>query len=252
MSLNERLNERVKYAAMKARHKSILLPWYKKWWGVIILIILGFIFLCLLTASLYIIGKTQEILSGRDQALTLSQQENYLKTINGDGSNYSLGSLSPQATIIEFGDFACPFSKESAPIIKKLTEANQAKLKIVWRDYLRNSDSIDLALAARCAGEQGNFWQMHDVLFDNQDNLTTADADRPNKLIALAATLGLDTTKFSSCLTDRKYLSQIQKDYQDGNSLQIVGTPSWFVGGYSFHGALSEQKFRELIGGLIK
>lgn len=237
---------------MKARHKNILLPWYKKWWGVIILVFLAFFFVFLLATSLYVINKTWEILNGKNQALTEQELKNYLAMINGDGSNYSLGSPSPQATIIEFGDFACPYSKESASVIKKLTEENKDKLKIVWRDYLRNSDSIDLALTARCAGEQEKFWQMHDALFDNQDNLTTADAQRPGKLVALAAALQLDTTKFTACLTDRKYLSQIQKDYQDGNSLKIVGTPSWFVGGYSFYGSLSEQKFRELIGGITK
>jgi len=252
MNLNERLNERLKYAAMKARHKNILLPWYKRWWGVIILAVAALFLILLIAASLYVISRTKEILNGQNVELTEQQQQEYFQMINGDSDNYALGSLSPQATIIEFGDFACPYSKESAPIIKRLTEEHRDKLKIVWRDYLRNSDSIDLALAGRCAGEQGKFWPMHDLLFDNQDNLTTADAQRPGKLVALAAALQLDTTKFTSCLTERKYLPQIQKDYQDGNSLEIVGTPSWFVGGYAFHGALSEQKFRELIGGIIK
>ena len=252
MSLNERLNERVKYAAMKARHKNILQPWYRRWWGIIILVISALILIFLLAASIYIINKTQEILGGKNLAMTEQQKAEYLKLINGDGTNYSLGSLSPQTTIIEFGDFACPYSKESAPIIKKLAQEYKDKLKIVWRDYLRNTDSIDLALAARCAGEQGEFWQMHDALFENQDSLTTADSNRPNKLITLAGTLGLDTNKFMTCLSNQKYLDQIKADYQDGNSLQIVGTPSWFVDGYAFHGALSEQQFRELINGLIK
>lgn len=246
------LDERLKYAAMKARHKNIIGPWYKKWWGVIILIIIALILILLLISSLYVVNKVQEILASQTQTLTAQERQTYLKAISGDGTNYSLGANKPQATIIEFGDFACPYSRESAPIIKKLTEEYQDKIKIIWRDYLRNEDSIDLALSARCAGEQGKFWEMHDALFANQDNYITADSDRPNRLAALAKNLKLDVKKFTDCLSAKTYLDQIKKDYADGNKLEIIGTPSWFVNNYPFSGALSEQKFRDLINGLIK
>ncbi len=252
MNPDARLTERLKYAAMKARHKNILQPWYKRWWGIIILIILSLILILFIYSSLYVISKTQEIISGKNQAMTEAERQAYLGSVYGDGTNYYLGSRTPQATIVEFGDFACPYSRESAPIIKKLAEEYQGKLKVVWRDYLRNSDSIDLAMAARCAGEQGKFWEMHDLLFANQDNLTTNDSSRPGKLTALAGSLQLDTAKFDSCLSSQKYLEEIKKDYNDGNALQIIGTPSWFVNNYPMSGALSEQKFRELIMGIIK
>lgn len=246
------LDERLKYAAMKARHKNILKPWYKKWWGISIIIVLILTFVLLSLCSLYVINQVRRIVSGQTETMTEQERQNYLKAISGDGTNYYLGSTSPQAVMIEFGDFACPYCKESSPIISKLAVEYKDKIKVVWRDYLRNSDSIDLAMTGRCAGEQGKFWEMHDLLFQNQDSLTTADNSRQSKLIALAGALKLDTEKFTDCLTNKKYLTQIKKDYEDGNKLEIVGTPTWFVNNYQFSGALSEQKFRELITGIVK
>lgn len=252
MGLEQQLKERLEYAAMKARHQDVLRPWYKKWWGIIILILSTLILGLLIFSSIYIINKTRQIMAGEDIGTSQEELQNYKNHIDGDGSNYFIGSRTPQATIIEFGDFACPYSKESAPVIKKLAEEYSDKVKVVWRDYLRNSDSIDLAMTARCAGEQGKFWEMHDELFNHQDSLTTNDADRADKLVDLAEYINLDIDKFKICLSNQTYLEQIKKDYEDGNTLEIVGTPSWFVNYYEFHGTVSEQKFRELINGIIK
>jgi len=247
------LDERLKYAAMKARHKNIIGPWYKKWWGVILLIVFGLIFILLIFFSLYIVNKTKEILNENTQAMTQEQIQTYWKEINGDGSNYFLGTSTPQVTIVEFGDFACPFCKEAYPIINTLSEEYKDKIKIVWRDYLRNEDSIDLAVAARCAGEQGKFWEMHDGLFANQDNFASSTDVRKGELVALAQNIGLNSDSFTTCLKDRKYLDQIKADYGDGNKLEILGTPTWFVNGANVpNGGLTLEKFQELINGLIR
>ncbi|NCO00196.1 thioredoxin domain-containing protein [Candidatus Falkowbacteria bacterium] len=245
------LNERLKYAEMKARHQDALRPWYKKPWGIIVIILTIIIFLILTFSSIYVFNRIQQILAGETATMTTEQLKQYIQTINGDGTNYSLGTSTPQATIVEFGDFACPYCQESYQVVNQMESLYKDKIKIVWRDYLRNEDSIDLAMTARCAGEQGKFWEMHDLLFANQENLTTADSERINRLSALAQILELNMTKFNSCLSERKYLNQIKKDYDDGNTLEIIGTPTWFVNNYSFSGSLTEAKFQELISGLI-
>jgi protein-disulfide isomerase len=246
------LDERIKYAEMKARHGKMLLPWYKKGWGIGLLSLAGLFLIILIIAAADVINQTQLILTGKTTIITAAQSQAYLQEINGDGTNYFMGTTTPQVTLVEFGDFACPYCLKSYTVINQLAKEYPDKLKIVWRDYLRNKDSIDLALTARCAGEQGKFWQMHDALYANQANLTTADDSRPAKLIALAQGLQLDTTKFTSCLTSQKYLDQIKKDYEDGNALQIIGTPTWFINNYQFAGYVPLDKFNTLVNGLIK
>jgi protein-disulfide isomerase len=246
------LDERIKYAEMKARHTKLLLPWYKKWWGVTLLVIGGLFLIFLAFCTAYVINQTQLILAGKTTIVTAAQRQTYLQEIYGDGTAYYLGTTTPQVTIVEFGDFACPYCLKSYTVMNQLVQEYPDKIKLVWRDYLRNKDSIDLAMTARCAGEQGKFWQMHDALYANQSKLETNDDSRPAKLVALAQSLQLDTTKFTSCLTDQKYLTQIKQDYDDGNALNIVGTPTWFVNGYTFYGYVTLDKFTSLINGLVK
>lgn len=246
------LEERVKYAAMKARHKKILLPWYKRWWGAVILVLAGLLLIILTVSSLYVVNKARAIIAEQNQGVTQQDYEKYLQTIKGDGSNFYIGTTTPQATIIEFGDFACPYSKESYLAVKQILEDYPGKVKVVWRDYLRNEDSIDLAVAARCAGAQGKFWEMHDKLFEDQENLTTADEARLNRLVALAVSLGMNDVEFATCLSNRDNLAKIQKDYEEGNELAIIGTPTWFVNNYPISGALTLDKFKELLSGIIK
>ncbi len=246
------LEERVKYAAMKARHQKKLLPWYKKWWGVLLLILAGLFLVLLTISSLYVVSRAKEIITAQNQGVTEQDYKNYAQMIKGDGTNFSIGTSTPQATIVEFGDFACPYSKQSYLAVKQVIADYPGKVRVVWRDYLRNQDSIDLAVAARCAGAQGKFWEMHDKLFEDQDNLTTAGEARLNRLVALAVSLGLNDTTFATCLSNRDDLAKIKKDYEDGNNLAIIGTPTWFVNNYPISGALTLDKFKELLSGIIK
>lgn len=241
---------------MKARHPNISRAWYKKWWGVVILIALGLILVILVISGLYISNKIKQIRLGQDEASLMKQKQAYLQAVNGDGSNYYLGAAQAPLTIIEFGDFACHFCQQSVDGLKKLAAAYPDKIKIVWRDYPTiGPNSIILALAARCAGEQGKFWDFHDILFANQTELAAAASSDEfgNRLDFLAKNLDLNVTQFDDCLANSKYLDKVNQDHQDGENLEIKGTPTWFINNYSpIAGPISEEKFMELAGGLIK
>jgi protein-disulfide isomerase len=250
------LEERLKFAAMKARHPNISRAWYKKWWGVLILIILGLILIILVFSGLYVSNKIKQIQLGQGETSLEQQRQNYLNAINGDGSNYYLGAAQAPVTIIEFGDFACHFCEQSVAGAKKLTAAYPDKVKIVWRDYPTiGPNSIILALAARCAGEQGKFWDFHDILFANQKELSAATSSDEfgSRLDSLAENLKLNITQFDDCLANSKYLDQVSQDHQAGETLGIKGTPTWFINNYSpISGSISEDKFMELAAGLLK
>ena len=156
--------------------------------------------------------------------------------------SYWLGSDKPKVTIIEFGDFACPHCEEAFPTIREISVKYKDDIKFIWRDYPVVADySALLALSARCAGEQGLFWPMHDKLFQNQ-GVSTAD-----QLSILANQIGADLTRYNDCVNKQKYLAQIQKDLTDGQSFEISGTPTYFINGYKVEGNMPYDMFVKII-----
>jgi len=97
------------------------------------------------------------------------------------------------------------------------------------------------AEAARCAGEQGKFWEYHDLLFGDQGNL-----DR-NGLIAKAAKLQLDAKQFDACISSEKFKAQVQQDNQEGTRAGVNGTPGFFINGVFLNGAQPEAAFEKAI-----
>ena len=97
------------------------------------------------------------------------------------------------------------------------------------------------AEAARCAGEQGKFWEYHDLLFADQGSL-----DR-NGLIAKAVRLQLSAKQFEACISSEKFKAQVQQDNQDGLRAGVSGTPGFFVNGIFMSGALPEAVFEKAI-----
>lgn len=244
------LSDRLKYAEMKARHEKRLRSWYQKPWGIFAIIVISIILVALSASGFYVYNEVKRIQAEQAQNSLKDQRKAYEDLINGPGG-YSLGSLSPKITVIEFTDFACPFCKESASEIRSLMEKYKDSVKLVIRDYPVHDTSIDLALAARCAGDQGKYWEAHDSLFANQDNLKSTTTIKTD-LLSWADFLKLDKTKFIACLEDRGYISLIKRDYEDGNRLQIKGTPTWFVNYYPITGYYPIEKFEELFSGLLQ
>jgi len=246
------LDDRIKFAALKARHQDVLRPWYKKWWGILFWLFAALIFVALVVSVLYVIQEYQAYKNGTDQASLDKQRQTILAAINGT-TNYYTGTSTPQATIVEFADFACPFCWQSETDLQQIRAQYLDKIKLVWRDYPLHPTSIELALAARCAGEQGKFWPYHDILFTDQTRLATSTGEElDSELIALAQNMDLATSTFTNCLSSQKYLAQVKQDYDDGETLQVQGTPTWFINNYPVTGAMPAGGLLNLIKGLIK
>lgn len=248
------LEERVKYAKMKARHQEIFKPWYRRWWGITIIIIATIALFFLILAGAYVAGRVQDILSGTAaEEPTTTDYAAALSAIKGDGSNYFMGpATSSPVTIIEFGDFACPYCRQSAQVVRAIAAEHPDEIKYIFRDYPLHDNSIDLALGARCAGEQGRFWEYYDEVFINKEETEATGTELRDLLMSLADEMGLNTAKYDQCLTDRRYILQIKKDYDDGELLKIAGTPTWFINNRLITGNIPEDTFRELINGLLQ
>ncbi len=130
--------------------------------------------------------------------------------------------------IVEFSDFQCPYCKTAQTTLKNILTKYNGRVKLAYRDFpLReiHPQAQTAAEAARCAGEQGKFWEFHDALFADQSNQKEAD------LAAHARTLGLDEKSFQSCLGSGKYTPKVEEDLQDGSRVGITGTPGFFING---------------------
>lgn len=158
--------------------------------------------------------------------------------------NQSIGASQPKLTIVEFADFACPYCKGSANDLRKVVDLYKDKVKLVFRDWPGHDNSVSLAMAAYCAGEQNKFWEMHDLLYQNQNTAFGADK---NDLALLANELGIYNEKFQTCFDNQKYLYLIQKNITDGQILEVKGTPTWFFNGDRIEGQLNKQDLENII-----
>lgn len=250
------ISDRIDYVKMKARHQEKLLPWYKKWWGVLIIVFSVLVFILIILAAVYVLGEVERLKQEQNEALLTLTIEERNKLIDGPGDNYYLGApktglASSPIIITNFSNFSCMYSAEISNTIEEIAQEFKDDVRFVYRDY-PDPSSITLSLGARCAGEQGNFWEMHDFLFELQDDLSSVSSEEEKKyaLSQMADILELDVEKFDTCVNDQKYLNNIRRDYEDGEKLKIKGTPTWFINDMEIIGGLSKENLTTLIMGL--
>lgn len=147
-----------------------------------------------------------------------------------------MGNKDAPVTIIEFGDFECPFCKsafkEVLPQLKR-DYIDTGKVKFVYRDFPLefHENARKEAEAAECVREQGgdaSYYRYHDQIFTKTESNGTGLA--LTQLPVIAKSLGLDVEQFQQCLDSDKYANEVEKDYQDGIAAGITGTPGWFIG----------------------
>ncbi|MGA9573587.1 MAG: DsbA family protein [Lysobacterales bacterium] len=141
-----------------------------------------------------------------------------------------LGEDTAPVTLVEFSDYQCPYCKRHATtVMPKLAEdyIDTGKLRFVMREYpipnLHPRAEV-AAVAVLCAGDQDNYWGMHDALFNDQKANTDDDFK------AMANSLGLDSEAFDACLSSKKFNAQIKADQAEGQKLGVSGTPSFVMG----------------------
>jgi protein-disulfide isomerase len=165
------------------------------------------------------------------------------RVVVDSGGHPAQGAKDAPVTIVEFTDFQCPFCKASEATLKQLQNKYGDKIRLVHMDFPLpfHAHAMDAANAARCANDQGKFWQFHDALFANQSKLAPAD------LKAEAKALGMNTTQFDACFDKAKYTAQIKADQAAGQKVEVDGTPAFFIDGRPLTGAQPMPKFEELI-----
>ena len=159
-------------------------------------------------------------------------------------SDPSLGNAKAPVTLVEFSDFQCPFCLRVAPTLRKIRATYGDKVRIVWKDFPLTQihpQAFKAGEAGQCAAEQGKFWEFHDQVFANQQ------AMMPDDLKRYAAGVGVDATKFNSCLDSSKHAEVIRNGVAQGTRLGVNSTPTVFVNGRRVSGAQPYEVFAGII-----
>ncbi len=156
----------------------------------------------------------------------------------------SLGPADAPVTIIEFSDFQCPYCRRARSVVRELSATYPDSVRIVYRhlplDRL-HPRARAAAEASACADEQGQFWEYHDLVFDNGQRL--ADDD----LLQYARSLELDEERFAACVESHRYADKVQRDSDAARAVGISGTPAFVVNGIILNGVQPMSRFAELI-----
>jgi len=165
-------------------------------------------------------------------------------------NDFVLGNPAAKVVIIEYGDFQCPFCARffkttEQQIISEYVKTGKAAF--LWRDFaFLGEESFRASEAARCAGEQGKFWEYHDHIFNNQKGENEGAFGDP-VLKRFAKDLSLDTTKFDLCFTSGKYRKDVEASAAEGRMIGVNGTPATFVNTKLISGAVPFETFKNVI-----
>ncbi|HSC78250.1 MAG TPA: thioredoxin domain-containing protein [Candidatus Acidoferrales bacterium] len=176
-------------------------------------------------------------------AIQLELPPFYRAVVSTEGAP-ARGPATAPVTIIKFEDFHCPFCRRAHATLQALQTRYGDKLRIVHKDLPLEGlhpGATRSHVAARCAGEQGKFWEYQDKLYESPPKPT------PEKLKDVAQELGLDVAAFESCSASNKYDAAIAKDYAEGEALGITGTPGFFINGRVLRGAQPIENFVRVI-----
>lgn len=153
------------------------------------------------------------------------------------------GSASAPVTIVEFSDYQCPFCARVNPTLDRVRQTYGDRVRIIFKDYPlpNHPEAPKAAEAARCAGDQGKYWELHDLMFANQRSLQVP------MLKQHARAVGIEGTAFDACLDSGKYTKAVQDGADLGNRMGVNSTPTLYVNGRPLIGAQPFEAFKQVI-----
>jgi protein-disulfide isomerase len=158
--------------------------------------------------------------------------------------DHVLGPETARVTLLEYGDYECPYCGAAHPEVKHVVGAMGDDLRFAFRHFpltQAHPHAYQAAEAAEAAGAQGRFWEMHDLLFENQDRLGLRD------VMTLATALGLDLERFVGDLRSHAYAGRLREDFLSGIRSGVNGTPSFFINGVRHDGGYDQASLLEAI-----
>ncbi|MGC4106672.1 MAG: thioredoxin domain-containing protein [Thermomicrobiales bacterium] len=154
-------------------------------------------------------------------------------TIPVGPDDHRTGPADAAATLVEYGDYECPYCGQAYPIVNDLLTQVGDQVQFVFRNFPISTSHPHAEIAAEAAesaAAQGKFWEMHDALYEHQRSLS------PEHIVGLANQIGLDIEQFEDDLVQRRFEERVRNDFMGGVRSGVNGTPSFFINGTRFDG----------------
>lgn len=172
---------------------------------------------------------------------------NQLKPAIGSG-DHVWGQPAAIVEMVEYGDYQCPYCGRAYPIIKSIQEKLGDDLRFVFRNFPLSKihrHAFTAAVATEAAARQGKFWDMHDIVFENQQALEVEE------LFKLAEAIGLNVEQFRNDIQDEQLVSKVEGDFESGVRSGVNGTPTFFINGKKYEGSWEEETLYQYLKNLI-
>ncbi len=152
--------------------------------------------------------------------------------------DHSQGPATAAITLVQYGDYECPYTRQSTTVVRALQHQLGDQLRFVFRNFPLieiHPHALHAALAAETAASQGKFWEMHDYTFHHQHTLEDADLAR------FAGEVGLDMEHYARDMIQQRHLPRIEEDVEGGERSGVQGTPTFFINGVLYHGSWKQD-----------
>ena len=178
-----------------------------------------------------------------DQIMTTRKQSQTKLSQSVNTHDHVLGTVNAEVTLLEYGDFECPYSEEGTRFARALYEDFKGRLRFVFRHFplTKHPHAQRAAEAAEAAAAQGKFWEMAGMLFANQDQLTDRD------LLRYADKLGLDMARFKQDLSEHTHTERVLMDVLSGRDSKVMGTPTFFINDQRYDGEEDIETLRTIL-----
>lgn len=203
----------------------------------------------LILGGIFILGKSNKspkTSENPNSSLLISENSHTTSGIL-DGA-YLSASDSAKVTLVEFGDYECPACAIYGNYIIEILKENAGKINYVFRNYPipSHKNSLVAAYAVEAAGVQAKYWEMHDKIYSSQSEWS--DSNDPKTIfVNYAKEFELDTTKFASDMNSSEIKNKVEKDYNDGNSVGLTQTPTFYLNGVKMDPQGSYEDFKTTI-----
>ena len=188
-------------------------------------------------------------------AVRVTAVDTTLPPVQSEG--YVMGSPTAPVEIIEFGDFECPqcsrFATLTEPDIRaRMVNPGRIRFRYIDLPLDMHRNTWNASRAAACADEQGKFWEMHDAIFQTQDQWNSIATNNPDKFLkGLAKQIGLKQDQFDECVDTKKYQAKIQAHLKIANERQVNATPTFYIGKQALTGILAYDEFKHAVDSAI-